>query len=358
MAGSRRKPGLPVVQPPPRIDVLVNAVGSWATVRVGQPFEALQQRGWDVRIHNHPFDLNQAIRRDSLVIWQRPVPQSRDQWVHFLQGIRRRRSLLLLEWDDHPELFPPEVRQGMEACGHAQLQLVHALQCSSIKLAEALKAFHPHPLVVENGVAPLPPLNLGKHQAGGRVRVFLGNLNRVAEHRELVPELLAWLDAEPHIQLVGAGPTGLEGRLPKAQWEGHPLLPYESYREVLASCQLALLPLRRGIPQACKTPIKWLEAAAESTAVVAGPELYGPWLGHNSLGLWAEGPRQMIGLARQLAADPVWRQGLVGAAHGAAQAHALELQLVWRGELYRHLWRLRHGLDRQLLLRWPDLQQI
>jgi len=355
MAGSSHSKGLPVVQSRPPIDVLVNAVGSWATVRVEQPFTGLQQRGWDVRLHHHPFDLNQAIRRNSLVIWQRPVPESWEHWRHYLQGIRRRGCLLLVEWDDHPNLFPPEVRQRMEACQHVHLRQSHALQCSSLALAAALKAFHPHPLVVENGITPLPPLNLSKHRAGGRLRVFLGNLNRLQEHRELLPALRTWLQAEPQVQLVCAGPTGLEGKLPEPQLECHPLLPYGSYRQVLASCQLALLPLQRGLPQACKTPIKWLEAAAESTAVVAGPELYGPWLAGGSQGVWAESPAQVVVAARRLAADPERRRRLVQSAHGAAQRHGLAHQLPWREELYQHLWRLRQPLDRQLLQRWPEL---
>ena len=357
MAGSARLSGAPVIQPHPPIDVLVNAVGSWATVRVQQPFEALQQLGWDVQIHEPPLDLTRIIRPHSLVIWQRPVPRSWAAWRHIVQGIRRRQSLLLLEWDDHPQLFPPEVQQRLQACNHAQLRMAHALHCSCPALARALNGFHRHALVVENGIAPLSPLRLDKHQPGQPSRVFLGNLNRLEEHRLLLPDLQHWLVEDPQLTLVCAGPTGLEGLLPNHRLEPHPLLAYGAYRQLLASCQLALLPLQRGDAQACKTPIKWLEAAAESTAVVAGPELYGPWLAGQRNGLWASNVEQVVPLARRLAGDPGLRQQLVRSAHRSAQDHALEQQLVWREELYRHLWRLRHSLDRQLLQRWPELKQ-
>lgn len=347
-----------MVLPHPPIDVLVNAVGSWATVRVEQPFTALQQRGWNVRLHNHPFDLNQAIRPHSLVIWQRPVPQSWGHWRHYLQGIRRRGGLLLVEWDDHPDLFPAEVRQRMQACDTAQLRMAHALHCSCPRLAKALQTFHPHALVVENGVSPVPALNLAKHRHSGPLRVFLGNLNRLEEHQQLLTGLQRWLANDPTLQLVCAGPTGLEGALPTQQMEHHPLLPYSSYRQLLASCQMALLPLQRGEAQACKTPIKWLEASAESTVVVAGPELYGPWLDQNNRGLWARSPAQVLELAQKLAADAPWRQQLVQNAHAAAAQHSLEQQLIWRQELYRHLWRLKPALDRQLVRRWPELNEL
>ena len=344
-----------MVEPHPAIDVLINAAGAWATVRVQQPFEALQQLGWDVRIHEPPLDLNQAIRRHSLVIWQRPVPESWEHWRRIVRGVRKRHSLLLLEWDDHPALFPADVQERLAICNHAQLRMVHALHCSSTRLARALQAWHPHALVVENGVAPWPPLNLDKHQQAGPMRVFLGNLNRLEEHRELLPGLQRWLAQDRNLQLVCAGPTGLERALPAERVEQHPLLAYGRYRQVLASCQLALLPLQRGEPQACKTVIKWLEASAESTAVVAGPELYGPWLDQNRHGLWAANAHQMLALAQQLAAASSWRQRLVRSAHAAAAQHSLSQQLLWRQELYRHLWRLRAVLDQQLLERWPEL---
>ena len=346
----------PVEQTRPPIDVLVNAVGPWATVRVDQPFEALQRRGWDVRLHPAPFDLNKVIRPHSLVIWQRPVPEHWDQWRACLQGMRRLGCLLLVEWDDHPELFPQEVRERMAICRHAHLQLAHALQCSSPRLAQALRGFHHLPLVVENGVEPLPPLNLLKHDPGQRLRVFLGNLNRVEEHRQLLPDLRRWLEEDQHMQLVTAGPSGLNGALPMERLDCHPMLSYRSYRQLLASCQVALLPLHCGAPQACKTPIKWMEAAVESTAVVAGPELYAPWVQEGRFGVWAEGPAAVVQEARRLAYDPERRRQLVHRAHIAAQDHALTAQLSWREALYCHLWRLRQRLDQVLVARWPELQ--
>ena len=357
MAGSTLQSGTPVIQPHPPIDVLVNAVGAWSTVRVQQPFEGLRQLGWDVRIHEPPLDLNQVIRSQSMVIWQRPVPHSWEMWRNVVQGIRRRGSLLLLEWDDHPALFPTDVQQRMQDCEHAHLRLVHALHCSSPALAHALQQFHPHALVVENGVEPIPQLNLAKHAQAGPLRVFLGNLNRVEEHRKLLPALAGWLVEDPNVELVCAGPTGLEDQLPYARVEQHSLLDYPIYRQLLASCQLALLPLSYGEAQACKTPIKWMEAAAESTVVVAGPELYRPWLNCRQNGLWVPSTDQVVPAARQLAADPELRQRLVRQAHRAVQRHALAEQLTWRQELYRHVWRLRSVLDKQLLNRWPELAE-
>ena len=342
-------------EPHPPIDVLINVVGPWTTVRVQQPFEALRGLGWDVRFHQPPLDLNKAVRPNSLVIWQRPVPVSWAAWLEIVQLVRRRGSLLLVEWDDHPALFPAEVQERMQACEHAQLRIAHALHCSCPALARALEPWHPHTLVVENGVEATPPLNLNKHHGGGPLRVFLGNLNRVEEHRQLVPGLRSWLMEDEAVQLVCAGPTGIAGALPEERVQQHALLNYTDYRKLLASCQLALLPLQRGEPQACKTPIKWLEAAAESCVVIAGPELYGPWLAEDQYGMWANAIKEVVPLARALARDPVLRQRLASEAHRQSRHHDLGQLIRWRGELYRHVWRLSSCLDRHLVQRWPCL---
>ena len=131
--------------------------------------------------------------------------------------------------------------------------------------------------------------------------------------------------------------------------ESHQALPYSAYRQLLASCQLALLPLQCGEPQSCKTPIKWLEAAAESVAVVAGPELYGPWLEHSRYGLTANSLDEIIPLARQLVEQPHQRQEIVARAHAHAQQFRLETLLPWRMALYRHLDRIAGTLEQALI---------
>ena len=93
-------------------------------------------------------------------------------------------------------------------------------------------------------------------------------------------------------------------------------------------------------------------------AVVAGPELYGPWLGEKHYGLYARDLDAVVPLARQLAADPAWRQRIVARAHARVAQLQLDSQIGWRMELYRHLWRLRGVLDRQLLQRYPQLGQL
>ena len=337
----------------PRLDVLVNSPGPWATVRIDQPFAAMERSGWDVRWHAKPFALERIIRPGSLVVWQRPLPDSRAQWLAAVSWLRRQGCLLLVEWDDHPDLFPPGIQQAGRAVDWVHLRCAHGLQTSSSRLQRALEALHPRVWVLENAVDPVPVLRAEPRT--GPLRLFLGNFNRELEHGRMAPELARWMVEPDGPTLVTVGPSGLDNRVPAHRLEQHAVIPYGEYRKLLASCAIALLPLMEGEGQACKTVIKWQEAAAESVAVVAGPELYGPWLEKGRCGCWAADLDQVVPLARQLAADPRSWQAIVGAAHGRVCQLQLQAQIGWRMELYRHLWRLRGRLDQQLLARFPAL---
>ena len=181
----------------------------------------------------------------------------------------------------------------------------------------------------------------------------MGNFNREQEQRQLVPGLKQWFQESEGPHLVTVAASALDGLLPPEQIETHPPLDYSAYRQLLASCQVALLPLQCGEPQACKTPIKWLEAAAESVAVVAGPELYGPWLDQGRYGLFASDLSAMVPLARQLVEQPQQRMELVKRAHARAHDFQLESLLPWRVALYHHLNRMAEPLETALGRRFP-----
>ena len=334
------------------IDVVVNSAGPWSTVRVEQPYTALQQYGWDVHFVPTPFDPLRHIRDRALVIWQRPLPESVQQWRLILQGLRSRSCLVLVDWDDHPDLFVPSIRERFKAVDHIHLRCCHGIQTSNSRLAKVLRRFQPNVFVLENGVHPFPSLRTPEVEV--QARVFLGNFNRVQEQRLLASSLREWL-LEPHGPLlVTVGTSGLEGLLPSERVESHPPLSYDAYRQLLSSCHIAMLPLQYGEPQSCKTPIKWLEAAAESVAVVAGPELYGPWIEHSRYGLYADSLADMVPLARQLVERPQQRLEMVSRAHARAQDFRLETLLPWRMALYRHLDRISGTLEHGLQQRYPN----
>ena len=151
------------------IDVVVNSPGPWSTVRVGQPYHAMQQQGWDVRLVAMPFDPVRQIRDSALVVWQRPLPESVEQWRSIVEGWRRRGCLVLVEWDDHPDLFIPSIREKCELVDYIQLRCCHGVQTSNPRLVEVLRRFNPHVFELENGVQPIPPLRQQPFKSSARV---------------------------------------------------------------------------------------------------------------------------------------------------------------------------------------------
>ena len=340
---------------PLKIEVLINSPGPHDQVRVRDPFLALQRLGVDCRIHERPFRFNSCIRPHSLVIWQRPMPESRQrQWEH-LQWLRERGCLLLTEWDDHPRLFPQKVQWELARVQLAPLELCHGIHTSSSQLAALLTPVNPVALVLDNTVASIPPLNLSKHSTEGPLRVFIGNQNREQEHQQLIEPLREWLGEDPNVQLVIVGNRGLTRSLSADRLEIHPLLPYASYRQLLQNCHIALLPLGLNGANRCKTAIKWLECAAESVAVVAGPELYQRALGIESQGLVNQ-LDQITPKAREFARDKQKRLNEISKAHNWVSSQGqLKNQLIWRFNYYKKLWERREVVDQKLTKRLNKL---
>ena len=170
------------------------------------------------------------------------------------------------------------------------------------------------------------------------------------EHAELIGPLQNWLRDEPKVKVVIIGDENLAKKIDmQNQIEYHPLLPYTEYRKVLRKCNIALLPLEKGEPERCKTVIKWAEAAAESVAVVAGPELYTS-IAKNSRGettcCVGSDINEIIMKARALSINKEVKVAQVRAAHEwVLQDWNLDRSLQNRINIYNYLWERRQKLD-------------
>ncbi len=342
---------------PLQLEVLVNSHGPHEQVRVREPFCGLQRLGADCRLHRYPFLLPKAVRPHSLVIWQRPRPESWEKQLDILRWIRDRGSLLLIEWDDHPALFPEEIQNALQSISMAPLRLCHGLHTSSDLLAKELRKLQPITYVIPNAIWRVPPLNLDKHlKRKERFRIFIGNQNREHEHKQLASKLREWCLDEKDIQVVVVGDSSLASSLPKESIEEHPLLNYQKYRKVMRSCLIALLPLDDSLPNNCKTPIKWMEAAAESVAVVAGPGLYGDVMVGNSNGLLISNLNELIPQARYLKHNLNQRIAMIYSAYKIVEkSFSLRPLLASRLELYTSIWQQRKELDEILINRFPEV---
>ena len=340
-----------------QIEVLVNSHGPHEHVRVKEPFCGLQRLGVDCRLHRYPFILPKVIRPHSLVIWQRPRPVSWKQQVHIMHWLRDQGCLLLIEWDDHPKLFPNEIQNALNNIAMAPLKLCHALHTSTDLLARSLNKIQPISYVIPNAIWRIPKLNINKHQRKfDQFRIFIGNQNRKNEHSKLISPLVEWCNTEQDIKIIVIGDKQLASAIPEKNIEMHPILEYNQYRSLMRSCHIALLPLNNSLPNNCKTNIKWMEAASESVAVVGGPGLYKEVICDNEYGLFCEDLNTLIPLAKILKNELDLRIRLMTNAHTKVlQEYNLRDLLISRVKLYEKIWEDRSILDNLLLKRYPEL---
>ena len=335
-----------------QIEVLVNSPGPHDRVRVTEPFGLLKSCDVDVRIHRAPFHLPSTIRPHSLVIWQRPLPESWQQQMNILRWVRDRGCLLVTEWDDHPDLFPVQIRKQLNATNMAALRCCHIIQTSSSKLGEALKAYNPYCIIIENATELIPPINLKKHNTN-KPRVFIGNQNRGKDHKQLIQGLNHWCNRDRTLRIVIIQDRELAEALPKEQVEFDPTTAYDKYRSLLRGCQIALMPLSKTNGNACKTPIKWIEAASESVVCVGGPELYSKVFNPNK-GILVGEQQSIPYIAEKLWEDSESRCRIATEAHRCVkEQHQLIQTNKYRHWMYNQIWRKRRQLDKKLLERQP-----
>jgi len=207
--------------------------------------------------------------------------------------------------------------------------------------------------VLENHVANIPALNLEKHSTP-QLRVLVANQNRNTEHQAISDALLQWAQSCPWIEVVVVADRELAAKLPDNQRDYHPMLDYPNYRQLLRSCHIALLPLAKGTANACKTPIKLLECAAESVATVCGPELYGR-SAPSGVATVVDTLGAIVPAAQALAQRLQRRQRQVEQAHRWVETHwDLDQGQTTRLWLYQQLWKRRRQLDQRLVARLQE----
>lgn len=335
-----------------RIEVLVNSPGPHDCVRIRQPFEAIQRLGIDCRIHERPFRFQECIRSNSVVIWQRPLPSSEGRMLEHLEWLRERGCILLIDWDDHPELLPETIVEEMNNQKMAALKYNHCILTSNTELAEYLNRFNPHCITLENGIEIIRKLNITKHSAEfnqhNRLRIFIGNLNRNKENAVIRTELKEWLGKDQSVQLVMVGQKDLQNEITGANIQTYEILDYQAYRLLLSTCHIALAPLENNKPNNCKTVLKWQECAAESVAVIGGPALYKKQLGKDT-GIWVDSLEDIATKAKEVSTNHMLRIKLIKKAwYQLNNGWTLNNQLHWRMWLLGEIWEKRYIIDKRL----------
>lgn len=318
-----------------RIDLPLQAVGSWPAVglRIGHQPDLPPLPGGMAR----------------LVILHRRLLDN-PQAPAFINHFRRKGCVIVQEFDDDPAHWP--VIAGSD---HFAFRGVHAVQTSTPRLEALFRGFNDEVAMFPNTVAELPlPVNFADP---ARMTLFLGALRREADTAPFLPAL-------NEVLAEAAGRLAVEVVFDRAAFDAlatphkrfWPLLPYGEYRELMARCEIAFLPLADTPFNNCKSDLKFVEAGAHGLCCLASPVVYGATIREGETGFIVRTAEELRARLRELLAAPERARAIGAAARGWVRGNRMlagqtRARLTW----YRSLWERRADLDAALLKRAPEL---
>ena len=185
-----------------------------------------------------------------------------------MEGLVAKGWTLVAEIDDDPHHWPQYVESDFYA-----FRGVHAVTVSTEHLAGIIRTFNPNVQVFENAVLSIPHREESKNQ---KLRIFFGALNRKADWLPIIEGVKqAALENKDTIEFVVVHDKEFHDALPDTVAKTFmPTLGIDKYTEVLATCDIALLPLNDTPFNRCKSDIKLIECAAAKVAVICSETVY------------------------------------------------------------------------------------
>lgn len=325
-------------------------------VRMIQPLRSVASRPGVVVEHSHQhLQLQPASSQlPRLVIFQRQKLTIAESLPMLRQALQSG-AVLVGEMDDDPNHWPE-----IAANHHLQFRGMHAVQVSTEALAAEIRRHNPEVAVFANAVESLPAATPSWPLPGDGqpLRLFFGASNRGADWAP-------WMGALN--QMLGADPSGwwLEvvhdqaffDALATTQKTFTPTCPYDAYRQVMARCQVAWLPLADTGFNRMKSDLKFVEAASHGLAVVASPVVYGSSVQPGETGVLVNNPAELVACLQEWRQEPQRAQRIGGQARQWVRASRLQKwQTPQREAWYRQLWQRREELTAALLERVPELR--
>jgi len=272
-----------------------------------------------------------------------------------LQRVRRlldKGYLVVTEFDDHP-VFMEE--RGLDVDAMFTFRGVHAVQTSTVALAEALVARNPEVAVFPNAVYELPaPNNFTDPE---RMTFFFAALNRQADWAPYMPvlnEVARAVGGRLRFQVMFDEAFFDALETPHKSFE--PLADYAVYKKLLCGAEISFMPLADTVFNRAKSDLKFIEAGAARVAALASPVVYGSVIEDGKTGLLFRDPAELRSALLRMLAYPEATKRMADAAHNyVATKRMLAYQLEARINWYRGLWARRDELNEALKARVPDL---
>jgi SAM-dependent methyltransferase len=260
--------------------------------------------------------------------------------------------LVVSEFDDHPNFME---KRGYDVEQLITFRGVHAVQTSTLPLAEVLTERNPELAVFPNAVFELPaPVNFTNLD---RLTFFFAALNRQADwapYMQVLNEIARVVGERLHFHVMfdQAFHDALE--TPHKSFE--PLADYATYKNALGRAEISFMPLADTEFNRAKSDLKFIEAGAARVIALASPVVYAGVIEDGKNGLLFRDPAELrVSLLRLLAYPEATRRMADAARAYVASRRMLAYQLDARLNWYRGLWARRDELNAALKARVPEL---
>lgn len=249
---------------------------------------------------------------------------------------------LVAEIDDDPHHWPQYVASEFYA-----FRAVHAVTVSTQHLSEIIRKFNPNVQVFENAILSIP---YREAPTNGKLRIFFGALNRKADWLPIIEGIKqAALENKDDIEFVVVHDKEFYDALPDAVTKTFlPTLGIEKYTEVLATCDIALLPLNDTPFNRCKSDIKLIECASAQVAVICSETVYSTKPDFNQFVEFAKGKEEWKEAITKLIKDSALRQANIDKALAYVKSERMHSQQVpLRLAFYASLVQNKTNLEKQ-----------
>lgn len=315
-------------------------IGGVSDVRVVYPMQAIATDPMVTAGVVERMDFGSGIDSNARIfVLHRPTVFG-DRGHALLQGLTQAGFLVVTEFDDLPERF-----EMMRMGGELGFYGVHAIQTSTLAMAETLRKYNPEIAVFPNAVGSLPAV---RNFADPRsITLFFGALNR--EHD--------WLPLMPSINAVAAMAGGrlkfqvvhdqaFFDALESPHKTFTPTCDYDTYLHILGGCEVSFMPLSDTPFNRAKSDLKFIEASACRVATLASSVVYSNSVADGQTGLLFRDPEQFHSYLLRLLAMPDTTREMADTARRYVIDHRmLAYQVAPRIAWYRSLWARRDALN-------------
>jgi glycosyltransferase involved in cell wall biosynthesis len=205
----------------------------------------------------------------------------------------------------------------------AHIKMAHAVTCTTEALAVKLRTINPNVYVLPNAIDFTLYEALPKVEREVRIG-YAYSASHLGDWLDIMPALREYVNKTPFIKLVlmGEKPTLQGFELNKI--EHHPYVNImDGYHKAYSAlrCDIMLMPLFDDSFNACKSPLKALEAAAVKAAILAPRIVCGDYLIDNQTALLYTSNEEFKAKLSKLVSDKTLRKTLAENAHIYTHTH-------------------------------------